>query len=343
VTRIPWADETWNPMTGCTPVSEACQNCYAERMARRIYRMAGIGQHPEMAEEAARCDLAGKAAVAPAKFPCPSGFYPTFYPHRLDEPLHWRKPRRIFVCSMSDLFHEAFSDSDIAAVFSIMDHCPQHTFMVLTKRPERMKRWFDSMAEHSTLGFCYGAATRYTSELYGRDNHAETWPLPNLWLGVTVENQQRADERIPVLLDTPAAVRFVSVEPMLGAVNLNPWLSGLEANCGRTDDGSLGPCVLKAGHFGPCYGPGDVASDWTPAHEVPSLDWVILGGETGPGARPMQPEWALDVYRQCKAAGVPFFFKKWGSNREVKPFLSLYGPDILDMTSTREFPEATHD
>lgn len=318
MTRIPWADETWNPMTGCTPVSEACQNCYAERMARRIYRMAGIGQHPEMAEEAARCDLAGKAAVAPAKFPCPSGFYPTFYPHRLDKPLHWRKPRRIFVCSMSDLYHEAFSDSDIAAVFSIMDHCPQHTFMVLTKRPERMKRWFDSMAEHSTLGFCYGAATRYTSELYGRDNHAETWPLPNLWLGVTVENQQRADERIPILLDTPAAVRFVSIEPMLGQVDL-------------TDIETLSTPTMRESI--------DALSDdegWVKNAEF--LDWVIVGGENGPGARPMQPEWALGVWRQCKAAGVPFFWKQEGSASAIPPH-----KPYTKMIATREFPEATHD
>lgn len=322
MTRIPWADETWNPMTGCTPVSEACVHCYAERMARRIYRMAGIGQHPEMAEEAARCDLAGKAAVAPAKFPCPSGFYPTFYPHRLDEPLHWRKPRRIFVCSMSDLFHEAFTDAQRDKVFFTVAWSAHHTFMVLTKRPDEMRRYF-----------------------MGRIAAGLTWPnlctggpLPNLWLGVTVENQQRADERIPVLLDTPAAVRFVSVEPMLGAVNLNPWLSGLEANCGRTDDGSLGPCVLKAGHFGPCYGPGDVASDWTPAHEVPSLDWVILGGETGPGARTMRPEWALDVYRQCKAAGVAFFWKQEGSASAIPPH-----KPYTKMIATREFPEATHD
>lgn len=324
MTRIPWADETWNPMTGCTPVSEACQNCYAERMARRIYRMAGIGQHPEMAEEAARCDLAGKAAVAPAKFPCPSGFYPTFYPHRLDEPLHWRKPRRIFVCSMSDLFHEAFSDSDIAAVFSIMDHCPQHTFMVLTKRPERMKRWFDSMAEHSTLGFCYGAAARYTSELYGRDNHAETWPLPNLWLGVTVENQQRADERIPILLDTPAAVRFVSIEPMLGQVDL-------------TDIEMLSTPTMRESI--------DALSDdegWVKGENAEFLDWVIVGGENGPGARPMQPEWALGVWRQCKAAGVSFFFKSMGSapHKKVWDWPNTEG---AEMQATREFPEATHD
>lgn len=288
-TRIEWADATWNPMTGCTHVSEACDHCYAERIAGR--NLPVTASH---------------------------GFTPTFHPNRLDIPLQWRKPRRIFVCSMSDLFHPAFTDEQINLVINVMWlQAPQHTYMVLTKRPERMR---DIILEHwSPKRMVCGRMLQ---------------PLRNLWLGVTAENQQAVDERIPILLDTPAAVRFVSVEPMLGPVDISPWLSGLEANCGRTDDGSDGPCVLKSGHFGPCYGPGDVASDWTPAHEVPRLDWVILGGETGPGARPMQPEWATDVYQQCQSASVPFFFKQPGSywGKEVG---AAWGP----MVTTRELPE----
>lgn len=253
-TSIEWADESWNPMTGCTPASEACENCYALRMLGR-------------------------------NLPHHGGPTPTFHPDRLDKPLHWSKPRRIFVCSMSDLFHEAFTDARRDAVMERVLDAPQHTYMVLTKRPEAMRRYFTGEGP---------------------------WPhivkQGNLWLGVTAENQQRADERIPILLDTPAAVRFVSVEPMLSAVRLTPWLHGWHSS------------FLN----GPRGG----------------LDWVILGGETGPGARPMQPEWALDVYRQCKAADVPFFFKKWGRLGECEACEAdgVSCAECSTMQTTREFP-----
>lgn len=266
-TKIEWADATWNPMTGCTPVSPACDHCYAERMAgRNLPVTAG------------------------------HGFTPTFHPDRLDVPLHWRKPRRIFVCSMSDLFHEAFTEEQIDAVFNVFAAAPQHTYMVLTKRPERAKEF---------VGVVH----------------------PNLWLGVTVEDQQRADERIPILLDTPAAVRFVSVEPMLGEVDLSrylgvEWMDALDGY-GHEMFAALNGQVGKL------------------------VNWVIVGGETGPGARPMQPEWALDLYRQCKAAGVPFFFKKakWAPNDGA--YLTVDGstmdvlPELREMVLTREFPEVT--
>lgn len=272
-TKIEWADATWNPMTGCTPVSEACGYCYAERMARRFN------------SKPCTCGLDGLPWHSPY---CPAGrhFAPTFHPDRLDKPLHWRKPRRIFVCSMSDLFHEAFRLTEFSGVLSVVMACPQHTFLVLTKRAELMQaqmRWFYE-TQHDGV-------------------------LPNLWLGVTAENQQRADERIPVLLDTPAAVRFVSVEPMLGPVRLG---------CAPDE---MGFTWL----FGPQMSGG--------------IDWVILGGETGPGARPMQPEWALDVYRQCKAAGVPFFWKKAGSHwGDVGRAWAHPHPEML---ATREFPAVT--
>lgn len=225
-TRIQWADATWNPMTGCTRISEACDNCYALRMLGR-------------------------------NLPNHSGPTPTFHPDRLEQPLHWRKPRRIFVCSMSDLFHEAFTDEQRDEVFGTVAACPQHTFMVLTKRPEKMREYVSLVDS--------------------------VWPLPNLWLGVTAENQARADERIPILLDTPAAVRFVSVEPMLGSIQLTKQMKHDEASWLTYADQPTRPRMV---------------------------DWVICGPETGPGKRPFDPQWAVDLRIQCNAAGVAYFDKR---------------------------------
>lgn len=300
-TRIEWATATWNPMTGCTPISEACEHCYALRMLGR-------------------------------NLPSHSGPEPTFHPDRLDVPLHWRKPRRIFVCSMSDLFHEAFTDEQRDQVFAVMTLASRHTFMVLTKRPGRMHRYLlDRQFEIDEARHALGRRLEATwsrqqlLSVYGRTADEwrridEDWPLPHVWLGVTVENQQRADERIPILLDTPAAVRFVSVEPALGAVDL--------LSIAADHDQYHYTNAMEGYRLD-----GDMV-------EVPKLSWVILGGETGPGARPMQPQWALDVYRQCQAAGVPFFWKQGGT--ATVPHVSMYMPEVFEteaMMLTREFPE----
>lgn len=179
------------------------------------------------------------------------------HPERLDDPLHWRYPSRVLVNSMSDLFHYEVSYDFIADIVETIALSPKHTFMVLTKRPKRMQ-------------FIFSEVMKILA-----DN-----PLPNLWLGVTVENQQAADERIPLLLQTPAAVRFVSVEPMLGPVDLGNYLCLTHSKGG-----------LTLGNY---------------------LDWVICGGETGPGARPMHPDWVVSLRDQCVNANVPFFFKSWG-------------------------------
>ena len=231
--QIEWTDETWNPVTGCTPVSEGCKNCYAARMAKR---------------------LAGRAG-----YPKDDPFRVTRHADKQDDPLHWRKPRRVFVCSMGDLFHEDVPDAFIYRVLEVILLTPRHTYQMLTKRPGRMA---------AVLGG-YEA-------------------IPNLWLGVTAENQQTADERIPLLLQTPAAVRFVSIGPMLGPIDVSPYLGQVHADA-----------------LGLPYKGDD------PWHD--GLDWVICGGETGPGARPMNPKWVRDVRDQCMAAGVPFFFKGWGA------------------------------
>jgi len=254
-TRIEWAEVVWNPITGCTPISEGCQNCYAKRMANRLRGRCG--------------------------YPTDDPFRVTLHPEKLEEPLKWKKPRRVFVCSMGDLFHEQVPDEYIAKVWEIMNNASHHTFMVLTKRPHRMKEFLER------LGWYIHDQDGYPMEAVLDEGGKYT--LPNVWLGVTAENQQRADERIPILLQIPAAVRFVSVEPMLGPVDL-----------------SLSDGVDLSMSVGTGLKPGK-------SYLINSLDWVICGGETGPGARPMHPEWVRSLVLQCKNAGVPIFVKQMGS------------------------------
>jgi len=227
--KIEWTETTWNPVTGCTKISTGCKNCYAERMAKRL-QAAGVEKYR-------------------------NGFEATLHPNELERPLRWRKPRMIFVCSMSDLFHDDVPDDFIRSVFEVMQQASLHTFQVLTKRAERM------------------------ADLLTRPD----WPLPpNVWVGVTAENQAMADRRIPHLLRIHrASVRFISAEPLLGPIDL-------DRACCTFDQYAVG------------------------------IDWVIVGGESGPGARPMQPEWVRDIRDQCQAAGVPFFFKQWGGTNKKK-------------------------
>lgn len=259
-TTIEWATHTWNPVTGCTKVSAGCTHCYAERMASRFTRQ---GWNPKAnAGEIVR------------------DFRVLLHPERLDEPLHWRKPRRVFVCSMSDLFHEAVPDEFRDKVFAVMAMAAGHTFMVLTKRPQRAIEWYGGSGRDAvqvTAGYPeFRKYREHSSRLMF------PWPLPNVWLGVSVEDQATADERIPLLLQTPAAVRFVSYEPALGPVNFKLYLP-------LTEHGRGGPIRGKGG-----------------------LDWIICGGESGPGARPMHPDLARSARDQCQAAGVPFFLKQRG-------------------------------
>lgn len=260
--KIEWTDATWNTVYGCTHVSEGCRNCYAERLA------------PKMGKDFSKITLA---------------------PERLDLPLRWKRPRRIFVNSLSDLFHEEVPEDFIDKVFAVMALSPQHTFQILTKRPERMLAWFGSIGGTMRRDWVASALCRI------KDTHTIppfTWPLPNVWLGVSVENQATADERIPVLLQTPAAVRWISAEPLLGPLDLKVWFMKL-----RTE----WPGVKLT---------GGVSFDI--ADKV--LDWVVVGGESGPGARPMHPDWARSIRDQCQSAGVPFFFKQWGEwGAEIVP------------------------
>lgn len=276
-TNIEWCQETWNPVTGCTSVSEGCTNCYARRMAET--RLRGRCGYPE-------------------KDPFRPGLR---HPKQWDKPLHWKSPRMIFVCSMGDLFHEAVPLDVIRYVLHTTILCPQHTFLILTKRPERMAEGVDKFI--AKWKACYRV-----------DLLEYEFPLPNLWLGVTAENQARADERIPILLQIPAAVRFVSVEPMLGPVDLTAIDTG-KTWPGKSETAKLNALRgytsskrAKSGILGDPTTGG--ASRFIDSVNFSRIDWVICGGETGPGARQMDAQWARDLRDQCQDAGVPFFMKK---------------------------------
>lgn len=256
-TSIEWATDVWNPTTGCAKVSQGCAHCYAETIAKRFWgerKFTDVQCHPD----------------------------------RLEQPLHWRKPRRVFVNSMSDLFHKDVPLDFILRVWMVMARACDYTFMILTKRPERML-----MFVNEYLPGTWGLATMNMRLL--------DKPIPNVWLGVSVEDQRTADERIPLLMKTPAAVRFVSAEPLLGPVDLE---IGMCTECGG--------CGITAGHYFQEDGMDTCNACGGSGKAFDKLDWVICGGESGPGARPMHPDWARSLRDQCQAAGVPFFFKQWG-------------------------------
>lgn len=268
--KIEWTETTWNPITGCSKVSDGCTNCYIERtppfrMAGRRFDKWGIG---------------GTTGVS-------------LHPERLEQPLRWRKPRRVFVNSLADLFHDEVTDQFVAEVFAVMALAPRHTFQVLTKRHARLRSLLN------TARF----ATLVANRISKRDPYYRqpSLPLPNVWVGVSVENQLWADIRIPALLETPAAVRWLSMEPLLGPVDLaDDWLAGLPER-----------------------------RNW--------LDWIVVGGESGNGARPMELAWAEALTRRCQDAGVPVFVKqlgsRWGKNHhDIEDF-----PESLRV---REYPQA---
>ena len=238
--KIEWTDATWNVVTGCSKVSQGCKNCYAEIMAKRFWKdrkFTDVLCHDD----------------------------------RLSIPLHWKKPRKIFVNSMSDLFHPDVPFEFIERVFSTMNNARQHTFQILTKRPERALEYYKwHQIKHKEMFQLWRDAIS---------------PLKNTWLGVSVEDQQAADERIPLLLQTPAAVRFLSVEPLLGHVDLQKYF---------------------------LFKNNDFPKRAEEIKRMSTIDWVICGGESGKNVRPMHPDWARSLRDQCKAANVPFFFKQWG-------------------------------
>lgn len=256
-TGINWTDESWNPSVGCSKISPGCVNCYAAEAAKS----ARLQQFPQYQEVK---DWDGTIA---------------FVEDALDKPLKWKKPKKIFVCSMSDLFHENVPDKTLLAVFDIIRHCPQHTFQILTKRPENALRkfWELDLAE-----------------------------LPNVWMGVTVENQEMANQRIPILLQIPADKRWLSMEPLLGKVNL----SDMDRIVDYLNDAIIDepPWKSKNKYDHARYG------SWEDFTFLKAIDWVVVGGESGKNARPCNIEWIEAIAEQCKEANVPVWVKQMGKN-----------------------------
>ena len=288
-TRIEWTHipgfrgETWNPVTGCSKVSPGCANCYIERSIP--FRMKS---------HKFEYDANTKSVSTPIML----------HSDRLDRPRHWKAPRAIFVNSLSDLFHDDIPDSFILDVWRTMRDTPQHIYMILTKRPERMQAFVNRIAWHTPEDGRGG----YVPYLYD-DGDA---PLKNVWLGVSVENQTMADKRIPLLLQTRAAVRFLSCEPLLRRVDLSNWLF-----CAGVD---------SQGYFAKDQG----------------IDWVVVGGESGPGARPMNPAWAVALRDECLAADVPFFFKQWGEHVPAEMYSPYFDVAAADKTKLFTFPNGQH-
>lgn len=291
--KIDWTDATWNPLAGCTKVSPGCAHCYAEIMANRLKAMGNIN-YQGVVDEQGR--WSGQIALIPSA---------------LEQPLHWKRPRMIFVDSMSDLFHPTVPSGWINKVFEVMMKAKWHTFQVLTKRPERMAE------------FLNGAEWWINAEPESRKH---------IWLGASIENQRMARKRIPILQNVSAEVRFLSCEPMLGWIDLSEAVepdkdAWDEVNAYRDDDDEPEEFVeeceaeLDWVNFGNDLVENPAHREWernrqaragfkTLKHGV--IDWVICGGESGPKARPMNPDWAKWLRNECKEAGIPFFFKQWG-------------------------------
>ena len=273
--KIEWTDASWNPIVGCSKVSAGCANCYAIGQAHRMASNPKTPQYHGLTQITnGRPNWSGKLRLVESA---------------LDLPLRWKKPKKIFVNSMSDLFHEAVPDEWIDRIFLVMMICQSHTFQVLTKRAQRMHDYCASEATKERMFILASALANIPGVAFHAQGYADGLPgirLPNVWLVVSVEDQKTADERIALLLQTPAAVRGVSYEPALGPLTFR-WASWQEFS--------------KL--------PGGITNE---LDGLRKLDWVVCGGESGPGARPMHPDWARSARDQCVAAGVPFFFKQWG-------------------------------
>ncbi|MBN9568745.1 MAG: phage Gp37/Gp68 family protein [Alphaproteobacteria bacterium] len=307
-TAIEWTDYSWNPIRAarlqreddrvstigklgwhCEHVSEGCRNCYAEVINRRL----GTG-------------FAFKPSYRLRRAPDVSVFLDK---KMLLAPLRWKSPRRIFVCSMTDIGAPFVTDGMLDRIFAVMALCPQHTFMMLTKRPERLRAYIDNAFDRVVLEMMFSRelyklpTVKETCEKYGLpftqpQDGSDWWPLRNVWLGMSCEDQSAANQRIPHLLATPASIRFLSCEPLLGPINLTQVTLKSEIKISGHEFTHFN-ALTAIGKYG-CGSAGQL------------LNWVIVGGESGPNARPMHPCWARTLRDQCAAAEVPFFFKQWG-------------------------------
>jgi len=300
--KIEWTDDTWQIVTGCDIVSPGCTNCYAMRLAGGRLR-----NHPSRVG-LTQASKAGPVWTGEVRFNA----------QWLSQPLQHRRGRMIFVAAHGDLFHDKVETAWLDQIFAVMALCPQHVFQVLTKRPERalaylgdpptVARVYDIVMDMAVLDevpvlLTVPGVVPTTVPKGWQVVSLGAWPLANVWLGTSVEDQTRADERIPQLLATPAAVRWISAEPLLGPVDLNRIHEHFETMGGGSLD--TWESAINGKRFDP-WSDGDIDG-------MPKLDWVVVGGESGSGARPMHPDWANALRAQCASACVPFFFKQWGS------------------------------
>ena len=300
MSKIEWTEKTWNPIVGCSIVSPGCTNCYAMKQAARCEAM-GLSRYNGLTRVVnGNAVWTGTIGLAPDD--------------TMLAPLRRKKPTTYFVNSMGDLFHESCRDEWIDRVFAVMALSPQHTFQVLTKRAARMRAYFNPgrLAQISLAALSFGASPA----LVGRAG----LPFPNVWIGVSTERQAEADERIPLLLQTPAAVRFISAEPLLGPIDL-ARITILPQRPGSVRAG-IHLDTLRAKY---CESGLPYKGDWDttkppPETNLRGLDWVITGGESGPNARPMHPDWVRSLREQCFDADVPFFFKQWGEWSPGEPW-----------------------
>ena len=305
--KIEWTNETWNPIVGCSKVSSGCDNCYAERMARRLAHMGKEGY----------------GYVTHKKGGWNGKIYRKFYNDVINKPLHWKKPRMVFVSSMGDLFHENVPFEWIDKVVEVAEVTPWHTYQFLTKRVDRMLEYFKwrwNNADQHTLDCT--KAKQWKKE---HDIDDVSMYISNLWLGVTCENQEQVDKRIPKLLEIPAAKRFVSLEPCLEKVEIERWLH--HDGCPYLfDDESDYEYLSDA---------GECCCDLEDDYRYPRVNWVIVGGETGPKARPMKMECAEKIVADCKEADVPCFVKKLPIDGKVTGDMTLW-PESLRV---RQYPK----
>lgn len=297
--KIQWTEATWNPVTGCTRVSSGCDHCYA---VRQTYRMERMGQ----------TDKYAGLTVLNGKGERHFNGVVRCHEDALAIPLKRKKPTTYFVNSMSDLFHKDVPFDFIDRVFEVMALCPQHTFQILTKRPERMAEYFANDPQMRLTRLIGNMICEAYKRKFGqpmamaaeRGAIVNQWPLPNVWLGTSCENQETANERIPHLLKVPAAVRFLSLEPLLGPIDLT--LDGLVCKpCSHCEFMPIDPETNEV-LCRKCDGTG-IGTEW-------AIDWIIAGGESGPHARPCSVAWLRSLRDQCKAAGVPLFVKQLGAD-----------------------------
>jgi protein gp37 len=271
--KIEWTDATWNPVDGCTPVLAGRKHCWARRFSRRTF---------------------GSRPFSEVRV----------HPERLDQPLRWRKARRVAVCLMGDLFHGTVPGEFIDQIFSVMAGVDRRfTFQILTKRAERMCDYLNTSNRWKRI--------IEAGESGGRRFRTDQWPLPHVYGGVSIEDQPTADARVYILLQTNLAVRFVNYEPALAPVKLWPWLYA-EHPAGSVKIEDLESPMVARQIIREALLLGRGLEEPYPEKLRPRIDWVIAGGESGPGARPSHPDWFRAVRDQCQAAGVPFFFKQWG-------------------------------